>query len=61
MTLPILDQGIGSFELTENHNRSEYAKDCIREPWPAFSEELVYTFVIELSALLGRNGFIFGL
>ena len=61
MTFPIYDQGVGFFELTENHSRSEYAKDCVREPWPAFPEELVQAFVIELSAILSRSSFIFGL
>jgi len=49
LSFPILGQG---FELKEHRERSKYVKDCTREPWPSFPEELVQTFLIKLSALL---------
>jgi hypothetical protein len=49
LTFPTFDSRV---EMKRGLDQSEYVKDCIREPWPTFPEELVQAFVIELSAIL---------
>jgi hypothetical protein len=49
LTFPTFDSRV---EMKRGLDQSEYVKDCIREPWPTFPEELVQAFVIELSDIL---------